>query len=225
MQQTTNKAKQPNDNMKLKLNFGLLLIFLTFNLLGNSQDRQKKVAITLDLVGNSGLYSLNGEYEVAKIKDYKLNARAGFGYYSGGAIQFTGIPIGINMLTGAKKHHLELGIGASYIKGIESRRFPAGLYGNPQEWSMQSEAIYFVPSVGYRFDNLTGGLILKVYYSPLIAVYDLFDKEKFLNKLIPNLGGNWTKEEFYSYSLNGKPIYPVAKNCFGMFGVSIGYRF
>ncbi len=211
--------------MKLRLNFGLLLCLLTFSLLVNSQNKPKNVALTLDLVGNSGSYSLNGEYEVANIKDYKLNARIGFGYYSGGMMQFTGIPIGINMLTGAKQHHLELGIGASYIKGIQSMRFPAGIYGNPQEWSIQSEAIYFVPSVGYRFDKLTGGLILKVYYSPLIAVYDFFDKEKFLNRLIPNLSGTWTKEEYYSYSLNGKPIYPVARNYFGMFGISVGYRF
>jgi hypothetical protein len=51
-------------------------------------------------------------------------------------------------------------------------QFPSGTYGNPQKWSQQSEGIYFVSLVGYRFDKLTGGLILKVYYSPLITVYD-----------------------------------------------------
>lgn len=211
--------------MTLRLKFGLLLFLLTFNLLGNSQNKSDNFALTLDLAGNSGFYTLNGEYEIGKIKDYKLNARLGFGYYSDNVVHFTGIPIGINMLTGTKKHHLELGFGASYIKGIEHMKIPAGIFGNLQEWSQQSECIYFVPSVGYRFDNLTGGLILKVYYSPLIKIYDFFDKEKFLNRLIPVLDGNWTKEEFYSNSLNGKPIYPIAKNYFGMFGISVGYRF
>ncbi len=140
-------------------------------------------------------------------------------------MQFTGIPIGINMLTGTKQHHLELGIGTSYIKGIQITRCSAGLFGIPHEWSIQSEAIYFVPSVGYRFDKLTGGLILKVYYSPLIAVYDLFDKDELFNKQIPKLGGNWTKEQLYLYSQYGKPIYPVARNYFVMFGISVGYRF
>ena len=79
----TDNIYQTNKNMKLKLNLGLLLCLLTFSLLGNSQNKPKNVALTLDLVGNSGSYSLNGEYEVAKIKDYKLNARIGFGYYSG----------------------------------------------------------------------------------------------------------------------------------------------
>lgn len=211
--------------MKLGLKSGLLLMILTFNLHGNSQNRLNNFALTLDFAGNSGFYTLNGEYAIGKIRDYKLNARVGFGYYSGGSIQFTGIPIGINMLTGTKKHHLELGLGASYIKGIENMQIPAGTFGNPQEWSQQSEGIYFVPSVGYRFDNLTGGLILKLYYSPLITVYDFFDKEKFLDKLIPILEGDMTKEEFYSHSLNGKNTYPTAKNQFGNFGVSIGYRF
>lgn len=211
--------------MKLRQEFGFLLLLLTVSLLGISQNKNNNFALTLDLVGNSGFYSLNGEYEIGEIKDSKLNARIGFGYYSGSGIQFTGIPIGINMLTGTKKHHLELGLGVSYIKGIENMNIPAGTYGNPQGWSQQSEGIYFVPSVGYRFDKLTGGLILKVYYSPLITVYDFFDKQEFLDKLIPVLEGNWTKEEFYSRSLNGNNAYPTAKNYFGIFGVSIGYRF
>jgi hypothetical protein len=211
--------------MKLRRKFGFLLILLTISLIGNSQIKPDNFALTLDLIGKSGFYSLNGEYEVGKIKDYKLNARIGFGYYSGSNILFTGIPIGINMLTGTKQHHLELGLGISYIKGIENMHIPAGVYGNNQEWTQQSEGIYFVPSVGYRFDKLTGGLILKVYYSPLITIYDFFDKENFLNRLIPVDVGGMTKEEFYSRSLNGKNTYPTAKNYFGNFGISVGYRF
>ena len=62
MQQTNKKNKLPNNNMKLrlKLNFGLLLCLLTFSLLVNSQNKPKNVALILDLVGNSGSYSLNG---------------------------------------------------------------------------------------------------------------------------------------------------------------------
>lgn len=211
--------------MKLRRKIVFLLLLLTVSLLGNSQNKSNNFALTFDLAGNSGFYTLNGEYKVGEIKDYKLNARIGFGYYSGSRIQFTGIPIGINMITGTKKHHLELGLGASYIKGIENMQIPAGTYGNPQEWSQQSEGIYLVPSVGYRFDKLTGGLILKVYYSPLITIYDFFDKEKFLNRLIPVFESNWTREEFYSHSLNGNSNYPTAKKYFGMFGFSVGYRF
>ncbi len=211
--------------MKFRLKHGVLLIILIFSLPGNSQNKPNNFALTLDLAGNSGLYTINGEYQVGKFKDFKLNARIGFGYYSESDIQFTGIPIGINVLTGTKKHHFELGLGASYIKGFENMQIPAGTFGNPLEWSQQSKGIYFVPSVGYRFDNLMGGLILKVYYSPLITVYDFFDKEKFLNELIPVLYGNWTKEEYYNHSMGSSNAYPIAKNQFGYFGISVGYRF
>ena len=211
--------------MKLRLKFGQLLFFLFFYLLVNSQNKSDNFALTLDLAGNSGFYTLNGEYEIGKIKDYKLSARIGFGYYSGSGMQFTGIPIGINVLTGTKKHHLELGLGASYIKGIENIQIPAGTFGNPQKSLLQSKGVYFVPSVGYRFDNLTGGLILKVYYSPLITIYDFFDKAKYLNELIPELYGNWTKEEYYNHAIGSSNAYPTAKSQFGNFGISIGYRF
>ena len=60
--------------MKLKRKLGFLLFFLTINLLGNSQNKTNNLAITLDLGGNSGFYTLNGEYEVGKIKDYKLTS-------------------------------------------------------------------------------------------------------------------------------------------------------
>lgn len=196
----------------------------TFNLLGNSQNKSNNLALTLDLAGNSGFYTLNGEYEVGKIKDYKLNARIGFGYYSRGDIQFTGVPIGINILTGTKKHHLELGFGLSYIRGYENLYIPTETFGNSQEW-WRSEGIYFVPSVGYRFDKLTNGLIIKIYYSPLITAYDLFNKEQFLNELIPVLNSNWTKEEFYNSATGSNNTYPTIRNQFINIGLSIGYRF
>lgn len=174
-------------------------------------------------MGNSGLYSLNGEYQIGEFKDYKLNARIGFGYFPVRGVQFIGVPIGFNLLTGTKNHHLELGLGASYIKGLQNLNIPVGTYANTHNW-FESEGIYFVPSVGYRFDKLTNGLIIKVYYSPLITVYDFFDKEKFLNELIPVISGNMTKEEFYNPT-GSSNVYPMAKSEFGNFGVSVGYRF
>lgn len=202
-----------------------LIFFLAVCVTCSSQSKQGNFSIMLDLVGSTGLYSLNGEYEIGRYKDFRLNTHIGFGFYSGNNKGFIGIPFGINVLTGRKVHHLELGLGVSYIRGIENMYIPAGIFGDNQEWRQQSEGFYFVPSVGYRFDKLTDGLILKAYYSPLIAVYDFFDKEKFLNRLIPVFDGNWTKEEIYSYSIGSNNAYPTAKSKFGYFGISIGYRF
>jgi len=210
--------------MKLKRKLGFLLFFLTINLLVISQNKPANLALTLDIVGNSGLYSLNGEYQIGEYKDYKLNARIGFGYFPVKGVQFIGVPIGLNVLTGTKKHHLELGLGASYIKGLRNLKIQVGPFANSRDW-YESEGIYFAPSVGYRFDKLTGGLILKVYYSPLITVYDFFDKEKFLNELIPVISGNMTKEELFNLYSGSINAYPTAKSQFGNFGISVGYRF
>jgi len=220
---------EQNGSMRIRLKIGFLLLVLTASILGISQNKSNKYAITMDLAGNSGFYSLNGEYEIGKLKNYKLNARIGFGYYPLTDGDFVGIPIGFNLLTGAKKHHLELGLGTSYIKGLENSHVPAGLFGNTQELRQKSEAIYFVPTVGYRYDNLIGGLILKIYYSPLITVYDFFDKEKILNQL-PGYYSSYSSSYntgggSYNHEIDPNYSFPIAKNRFVNFGVTVGYRF
>jgi hypothetical protein len=182
----------------MKLRFRLSILLLTFYLLLNSQNRQSNFSLILDFIGNSGLYSLNGEVKIGGLKSSQLNARIGFGYlpiYSG---QFIGIPIGLNIITGTKKHHFEMGLGTSYIKGMQNLKID-----ETNSW-LQSERIYLTPSIGYRFDNLNNGLIFKIYYSPLISVFDL-------NKM--------------PYELDNSP-YPIpSKNELINCGVSVGYRF
>lgn len=211
--------------MKLLQKLVFPLFSLAISLAGIAQNKPANVVLTLDLGGNSGLYALNAEYEIGRIYNHKLNARMGFGYFPSDRIGFTAVPLGLNMLTGTKNHHLELGLGASYIKGIENMHIPAGSFGNAREWWKQSEGIYFVPSVGYRYDKLAGGFILKVYYSPLVSVYDFFDKERFLNELIPVLSGNLTKEEYYNHAVGSSNAYPTAKSKPAYVGISVGYRF
>jgi len=221
---------EKNRSLRIGQKIGFMLLVLLAGIPGVSQNKSTKSVITLDLAGNSGIYSLNGEYEIRQLKNCRLNARVGFGYGPLTDGDFVGIPIGFNLLTGTKRHHLELGLGASYIKGLEKSHIPAELFGNTQELRPRSEAIYFVPTVGYRYDNLIGGLILKIYYSPLITVYDFFDKEKFLNQAFGysnsnsssyNTGGGFT----YNYEIDPNYSFPIAKNRFVNFGLTIGYRF
>ena len=215
--------------MRFREKIGFVLLLLTFNLVGNSQNKSNNLALTIDVAGNSGFYSLNGEYLICNIKDYKLNARVGVGYSPLDRGDFIGVPIGLSLITGTKKHHLELGLGASYIKGLDKSYFPDFDYGY-QMFPKWSEAIYFVPSIGYRYDKLTGGLILKVYYSPLIKVYDFFDFEK-LFPLPPAYTSDAYGSSYYQSTnftdaeKDPRYVYPTAKNKFGYFGVSIGYRF
>lgn len=217
---------EQNESMRIRRKIVFLLLVLAASILGISQN---KSAVTLDIAGNSGYYSLNGEYEIAHPKNCKLNARIGFGYYPLADGDFVGIPIGVNLLTGLKKHHLELGLGTSYIKGLEGSHIPVGLVGNAQELRLRSEAIYFVPTVGYRYDNLIGGLILKIYYSPLITIYDFFDKEEFCKGTVLYSNSYYWYYETDGYDYNkevdSSHSFPIAKNRFGNFGVTIGYRF
>ena len=196
---------------------GFLLFFFTICFNAISQEMPKNLALTLDLGGNSGLYSLNGEYKIAKINNNQVNARAGFGYCKIKGLEIISAPIGINLVTGTKKHHLELGLGASYIKGMT-------LFTVQNGTTFESEGMYFIPSIGYRFDKLTGGFIFKVYYSPVIGVFDFLNKEKFLSDMSQILNRTITEEELLYLSQMGGTHYPTIRNDFGYFGVSIGFR-
>jgi hypothetical protein len=175
---------------------------------------QNKTALTIDLGGMGGLYTLNGEYEIGKFKSNRINARLGFGYLVKDGLTFTGAPIGLNLTTGAQSHHLEMGLGASYIHGLL-------VYGN----KFEDEGIYVTPTIGYRYDRFKKGWLFKIYYSPMLAVYDFFNKEKFLDEVVPVLYGNMTKEEYYNKMVGSSNGYPIIKNDMANFGISIGYRF
>lgn len=204
--------------MILNLKNGLLLFFLIIYFNVFSQTKTNNFALTLDLFGNSGLYSVNGEYKIGKIYNNQVNARVGFGCSEINGVEFIGVPIGLNFITGKKNHHLELGLGASFIKGMTFIPLQSG---NANE----SEGIYFVPSIGYRFDKLTRGLIIKVYYSPFVGIYDFINKEKTLNQINQILNTNMTEEEMLNSPYMEILGYPTIKNTLVYFGVSIGYRF
>jgi len=118
---------EKNRSLRIGQKIGFLLLALMAGIPGVSQN---KSVITLDLAGSSGIYSLNGEYEIGQLKNFRLNARVGFGYGPLTDGDFVGIPIGFNLLTGTKKHHLEFGLGTSYIKGLQKSHIPAELFGN-----------------------------------------------------------------------------------------------
>jgi len=205
--------------MKSKYQILLILLLLLANLRGFSQDDQPKVGLMLDLGGNSGGYSVNGEYEFLNHDHYKVNARLGFGYIPVKQTNFLSIPIGVNLLTGNKKHHIEFGAGISYVKGLRFTTIDNAKY-------YPSNALYFVPSIGYRYDKLTKGLIFKVYYSPLIVIHDFVDRNIIINDVTKDaiLSGSVTKEDFFNY-FYGDNFLPIAKSRYGYFGISVGCRF
>ena len=205
----------------MKSNYQVILIslFLLTSLCGFAQEEHPLICVILDFGGNSGGYSVNGEYEILSHDHYKVNARLGFGYIPVKQTNFLSIPIGVNLLTGNKKHHIEFGVGASYINGLSFTTIDNAKY-------YPSNALYFVPSIGYRYDKLTKGLIFKVYYSPLIMIHDFIDKNKIINDVTKDvvLSGTTTREDYFNY-FYGDNFLPIAKSKYGYFGISVGYRF
>lgn len=209
-----------NTKRFLKLTICLLL-FSGFVGYGQEESSNKFVS-TLDFGGNGGGYSLNGEFELITKESYLLNTRLGFGYLPVENTQFLAIPFGFNILTGKGKHHIEGGLGLSYIQGLT---FKNVMIDNSEKY-YSDEALYFVPTVGYRFDKLTKGLTFKVYYSPLMVIHDFFDEDKFIDEVTKDVivFGETTKRDWFDY-FYGDEFLPKAINHFGYFGISIGYRF
>jgi hypothetical protein len=208
--------------MNFKCQKTLILFFLLINLSVFSQDKPHPFVLLLDVAGNSGGYSLNGEYEFFRSDKYIVNALSGFGYFPIYNTNFLSIPIGINLLTGKQNHHLEFGLGASYLKGLTFSR----TYWLGTTTYYPTESLYFIPSVGYQYDKLSKGLIFKIYYSPLVVIHDFIHKDKIINEVTKHaiLTGTTTREEYFNL-LYGDDFLPYAKSRLGYWGISVGYRF
>jgi hypothetical protein len=173
------------------------------------------MSVILEFGGASAFYSVNAEYAIVQEEKYQVNLRAGVGYFPEEFTTFYSVPVGGNLVYKLKKrHHLETGIGFSYLHG-----FPAhsGKLGGDRI-SFEGEGIYFSPSIGYRYDKWESGLILRIAYSPLIVLHDFVDRNE--------MEARWEKELGVPYE-GWEDIVelPVAENRFGYFSVSVGYRF
>jgi hypothetical protein len=199
-----------------------LLILLANSLVFSQNSELNKVSMILDIAGSSGFYSINGEYNLISKDNYSINTHLGFGYLPIQNTSFLSVPVGFSVILGSSKHHIEGGLGFSYIQGM--RYIPVTIQNETTYFPLT--AIYFSPSIGYRYDKMTKGLIFRIYYSPMIVAKDLFNRNKFIEDAIPdnfNTGG-FTKKEYFDLMYGGDN-YPVADNELMYFGLSLGYRF
>lgn len=186
----------------------------------------------VDIAGTGGFYSLSGEYLLTCHENYSIGAHVGFGYFPIKNTSFMSVPAGLHAIIGSGKHHLEFGLGLSYIQGLQF--VPVQLQGarfspiKPQNEMryFPLRAFYYSPTIGYRFDKMEKGLIFRIYYSPMIVAKDLFSMDKFIDDAIPDnyVIGNFTKKEYYDQMIVGEK-YPMAENEPLYFGLSLGYRF
>jgi hypothetical protein len=123
------------------------------------QQRNEPIAkastIFLEIGGNAIVYSLN--YDRRFFHHNKgLGGRIGISYvpkFGHGGSPFLVLPVGVNYLVG-ETHCLELGAGATF-------EFEQGY--------TPDQNIYFVPSVGYRFQPVNKSFSFRLFFSPFFG--------------------------------------------------------
>ena len=124
-------------------------------------------SVYLELGGSAGIYSLNYDLIFLKKNDFKIGARTGLQLlkegYEGTTMDFY-VPVTMNFMYAlAKKHHVELGLGAQ-IASYEIRNI---ISETEIGFVRKTEALGNA-TLGYRYQNPDGGFMFRVFYSPFL---------------------------------------------------------
>lgn len=132
-------------------------------------------------------------------------------------------PVSYNFLFGEKNHHLELGLGFTFMS-FESRKIEAHVPYINQNGVLSEDDFtgysydfytYFTPKIGYRFQKPAGGIFFRATLTPAIAG---------INRLGNTKGGSYdvvqpNRMEYFSCTvLRDFPVLPWA-------GISVGWTF
>jgi hypothetical protein len=150
--------------MKLKATLALLFaIAVCCHLHAQQADAYKGAVVYLELGGNSApTIGLNIEHRIFRINQWYGNARIGYGTLRNHGVTRWSVPIGFTIFHGIKASHVEVGAGFTYGTGLHSSTVGSDTRVN--------EALYFVPSIAYRFQKSTGGFFLRAAYTPLFKL-------------------------------------------------------
>lgn len=189
-----------------------LVIVLLFSATVIPSFAQNKVAALFEL-GGPGILSLNAEYAILKAEKYQVNLRAGFGYVPPSIAESISILVGGNFMYQFKiRHHIEVGMAVAYTEGFNRTTPPIGY----EKVSFEGSALYGSPSIGYRYEPLESGLILRISYTPMIVLQDYFDPKEIDQAYMDAFG------QVFEYP---DRFVPAADNILVWPGLSVGYRF
>lgn len=134
----------------------------------------RKNTVFIEILGNAGTYSLNYDRLLYQSKGYKLAGRLGFSFFPKNTYNMQSFPLEVSVLFSAYgNHHIEIGSGLSYIKGLEAKDVIVDYTGSRK---YVSESLYIPFRVGYRYQRQRGRLFLKAGVIPMIGIYE-FEKE------------------------------------------------
>lgn len=175
-------------------------------------------AVYGEVLGNSLGASLNYEY-LYRDQGVKQGVRFGAGYFVNFFENNSPTVISGNVeylaFSGARQHHIEWGIGATYHYKYYKQNYQTVNYYvssgdtirtyTDHDYKFQRTGPAIIPRIGYRYESPDGGFIVRVGYTPVIY---LLNKEK----------------EFWDGTETSKTSIPFATK-FAWGGVCIGFSF
>ncbi|MCD6068533.1 MAG: hypothetical protein K0S33_3359 [Bacteroidetes bacterium] len=171
-----------------------------------------------ELFGTGLGATVNFEY---LFKDYgmKQGIRGGPGYFVNFLEDNSPTIISGNIeylsFAGARNHHIEWGLGASYQYKYYKKTFQTPVYYiensdttilyTDHDYKYQRTGPAIVPRLGYRYENEDGGLVVRVAWTPIIYILN-------------------SEKEFIDGNRTSKTAIPFSTKL-GWGGISIGFSF
>ncbi len=147
----------------------LIICFILLNLEVNAQEKSTvyiykgQHAVYFEHYGISGVpYSIHYDRNLIKNETFYINSSVGVGFESRDHIKYLSIPFSFNFTTGVKKHHFEIGLGATYRK-FEKQK---------SEVKITRNELFYGVKTGYKFQAKN-----KIYCRVNLNMYD--EKEKY----------------------------------------------
>jgi len=202
--------------VEMRLIITTVLFYLTFFQLFAQQN--KRGSVLIEFLGTSGLYSINYNRHFPLTPGLKGNISLGFGVLKAGEIRFKGIPLNFNVDCGLNKHLLNLGLGFTYIEGLQM----AKLRYNNTAINYYTSGIYVSSSIKYKFDTQKK-LYFLIGVVPLLKVAEFNDFTSFVNNKFAYQGNISVSEELYYDYLFSYFRYKPQK-FYILPSLSMGYR-
>lgn len=166
----------------------VISVFLLFIInIGYSQDKGSAVlarnTLYIDLATKGAYYSLNYDRIFHQGDKLNFSGKIGFSIFK----DVLALPLGINLFTGKKNHHFDLGI--IFMPYIE--KYKSFLSKN----DLSDKFLYIIPGIGYRYQKQEGGFYFKTTFSPMLILdprsSDFWKMDPEV-KVAVNIGAGWS---------------------------------
>ncbi|WP_163380632.1 hypothetical protein [Cyclobacterium sp. SYSU L10401] len=165
-----------NRFFRLKLIFVLVFSFaISFKVTAQTEAEKftARNLVYLEIGGNAGQYAFNYGSLIYQKRAFKVIGSVGFSLWvepiEGPTIWNPAIPLEVSTLFGAKKHHLEFGVGITpFLQAGVNSSWESG---NLVQSKGASHLGAILPiRVGYRYQKPEGGFFFRLGYTPFFAM-------------------------------------------------------